>query len=401
MNLASAPSKPHALRILHVVPTYLPATRYGGPIFSVHGLARAQAAMGADVSVLTTSVDGAEDSKVPHGQLCLLDGVKVWYFRSKWFRRLYFSWAMRQWLQTNVAAFDVVHLHSVFLFPTNMAARLCIAAGIPYVITPRGMLVPELISGKRWFLKTAWIRLFEWRTLANAASFHATSSLELSDAARLGVPVRNPCVIENGVALPNQREWPLPMLGPIQGSIQGPYVLYLGRLSWKKNLDLLIEACSTLTSVHLVLAGVADQESISSELQTLVNKLGSQSRVTFLGELKGDEKWAWIQHARVLALVSKNENFGNAAAEALCFGTPVVLSKGVGLAEATATAGAGWICEATVVDIRSAIDAAFSDPQEAKIRGKRGQEWAERTLGWQAGALKTIAMYQSFAMSKP
>lgn len=391
--MVSLPSKPHALRILHVVPTYLPATRYGGPIFSVHGLACAQAALGADVSVLTTSVDGPLDSNVVHGQACMLDGVKVWYFRSKWLRRLYFSWAMRQWLQANITAFDVVHLHSVFLFPTNMAARVCIAAGIPYVIAPRGMLVPELISGKRRFLKTAWIRLFERRTLAHAACFHATSSLELNDAYRLGVPVQNPCVIENGVTLPAQRDWPAPM--------QDPYVLYLGRLSWKKNLDLLIEACSTLANVHLVLAGGLDQQdSIMSELQMLVNRLNSQSRVIFLGELKGDEKWAWIQHARVLALVSKNENFGNAAAEALCFGIPVVLSNGVGLAKAASAADAGWICEATVASIRAAIEAAFCDPQEAKIRGKRGQEWADGALGWQACALKTLAIYQSFALSK-
>lgn len=35
------------LKLLHVVPTYLPATRYGGPIYSVHGLCKALAAMGA------------------------------------------------------------------------------------------------------------------------------------------------------------------------------------------------------------------------------------------------------------------------------------------------------------------------------------------------------------------
>jgi glycosyltransferase involved in cell wall biosynthesis len=380
------------MRILHVVPTYLPATRYGGPIFSVHGLASAQAALGADVSVLTTSVDGAQDSPVVHGQACLLDGVKVWYFRSRWFRRLYFSWAMRQWLKANVAMFDVVHLHSVFLFPTNMAARLCIKAGIPYVIAPRGMLVPELISEKRWFIKAAWIRLFERRTLAKAACFHATSTLELDDARRLGVPINNPCVIENGVALPEQRDWPVP--------IQVPYVLYLGRLSWKKNIDLLIEACSALPDVHLVLAGAADQDAMIEELRTLTNTLSSQARVSFLGELKGGEKWPWIQHARVLALVSKNENFGNAAAEALCFGTPVVLSNGVGLAAAASAAGAGWVCEPNVESIRTAINAAFCNPQEAKLRGARGQEWAKHTLGWQAGAGKTMAIYQSFSMSK-
>ena len=46
------------MRILHVVPSYLPAVRYGGPIFTVHGLCRALAARGHEVQVFTTNVDG-------------------------------------------------------------------------------------------------------------------------------------------------------------------------------------------------------------------------------------------------------------------------------------------------------------------------------------------------------
>jgi hypothetical protein len=63
------------MRLLHVVPTYLPATRYGGPIFAVHGLCRALAARGHAVEVFTTSIDGPRDSAVPHGVPVTLDGV--------------------------------------------------------------------------------------------------------------------------------------------------------------------------------------------------------------------------------------------------------------------------------------------------------------------------------------
>jgi glycogen synthase len=51
------------MRILHVIPTYLPATRYGGPIFTVHALARALIARGHDVEVVTTNVNGAGDER--------------------------------------------------------------------------------------------------------------------------------------------------------------------------------------------------------------------------------------------------------------------------------------------------------------------------------------------------
>ena len=53
------------MKILHVVPTYYPATRYGGPIRSVHGLASALASQGHDVHVYTTNVDGEGVLPVP------------------------------------------------------------------------------------------------------------------------------------------------------------------------------------------------------------------------------------------------------------------------------------------------------------------------------------------------
>src|SRR3981081_464387 len=63
------------LRILQVVPTYLPATRYGGPIYSVHGLASALAGLDHEVHVFTTNVDGSEVSQVPLGRPVDMDGV--------------------------------------------------------------------------------------------------------------------------------------------------------------------------------------------------------------------------------------------------------------------------------------------------------------------------------------
>src|SRR5512137_1024098 len=129
------------MRLLHVVPTYLPAVRYGGPIHSVHGLCAALAARGHDVQVFTTNVDGPGNSAVPLGRPVDVDGVKVWYFPSRRLRRLYWSPAMGRMLKQEVGSFDLVHLHSVFLWPTWAAARAARGSSVPYVLSPRGMLV--------------------------------------------------------------------------------------------------------------------------------------------------------------------------------------------------------------------------------------------------------------------
>jgi NAD(P)-dependent dehydrogenase (short-subunit alcohol dehydrogenase family) len=99
------------MRILHVVPTYYPAVRYGGPIYSVHALCRAFAAAGHQVHVVSASVDGPEDSDVSHGRPVDLDGVQVHYFRSRLLRRIYWSADLADAVSSMTAAFDVVHLH--------------------------------------------------------------------------------------------------------------------------------------------------------------------------------------------------------------------------------------------------------------------------------------------------
>ena len=165
-------------KILHVVPTYLPATRYGGPIVSVHGLACAQAQAGQGVHVCTTNVDGPGDSDVPLGVPVDRDGVQVFYFGSVRGRRLYYSSGMAKFLREHIGDYDLVHLHSVFLWPTNYAARQCIKKRVPYLLSPRGMLVPDLIRRKSRLLKSAWLRLFERKTIESAKALVFSSARE-------------------------------------------------------------------------------------------------------------------------------------------------------------------------------------------------------------------------------
>jgi glycosyltransferase involved in cell wall biosynthesis len=60
--------------------------------------------------------------------------------------------------------------------------------------------------------------------------------------------------------------------------------------------------------------------------------LGISERLLFLGPLYGDAKWAALQDADVFVLPSQNENFGNAAAEAIAVSTPVIVTDRCGIA---------------------------------------------------------------------
>jgi hypothetical protein len=82
------------MRILHVVPSYLPAVRYGGPIFAVHGLCRALASRGHEVQVFTTNIDGPGVTSTPIATPVDLDGLQIRYFTCPLLRRLYWSPAL-------------------------------------------------------------------------------------------------------------------------------------------------------------------------------------------------------------------------------------------------------------------------------------------------------------------
>jgi glycosyltransferase involved in cell wall biosynthesis len=386
------------MKVLHVVPTYLPATRYGGPIHSVHGLCRGLVGIGHEVDVLTTSVDGDRDSDVPHGQPVDVDGVQVTYFRSRLGRRLYWAPAMERALEQTIARYDVLHLHAVYLWPTNMAARVAVRAAVPYVISPRGMLVPELVSRKSRWVKTGWLTLIEAQTLASAAHVHLTSTGELQDARRMPLPLPSPRIVPNGIAEP-EPDFRARMTERGRALCAGgPYVLFLGRVHWVKGLPRTVEALRG-TDMRLLVCG-PDDEGFASKLRELAHKLGVERQVQIEAPLAGADKWAVLEGARCLVLASDNESFGNVVAEAMWMKTPVVVSDTTGAAEVVLKAGCGFVCKREPEAVREALLPLWQDAELRRSMGEAGEQYARANLSFHSVAARMAECYESALRSR-
>ena len=375
------------MRILHVVPSYLPAVRYGGTIYCVHALAVATAQRGHEVHVFTTNVDGAGVSPVPTGRPVDLDGVSVTYFPCGVGRRLYHSPAMVRALATEVRSFDVLHLHSVFLWPTLAAARAARKASVPYVMTPHGMLVGDLIRRQRRLPKTVWIRLFERANIAAAATVHVTFELEKVEIETLGLCAKRFAVIPYVLDLPGA---PLEDIGLVPG--RRPFVLSLSRINWKKGLDRLIQAMVHVPGADLVIAG-NDEEGYRSKLEEMASGLGG--RVRFVGPVYGSEKWELMRSATVFALPSYSENFGIAVLEAMACGVPVVVTPEVGLASAVNEAGAGIVVEGEPEKLGAELSRLLADPARCRLMGTAGRKAAEEKFSRSAITDEMEAVYRS------
>ena len=351
------------MRILHVVPTYFPARRYGGPIVAVHGLCKALVARGHEVDVFTTNVDGETTLDVPLATRVGLDGVGVHYFPSR-FDRLYWSPAMRRTLAAKARNYDVVHIHAVYLWPGVAAARAARRANVPYVIAPRGMLVPELIRQKSRVVKSLWLRFVEWRGFAAASAIHFTSQLEWDEARHSHLPLPSPVIIPNGIDVE-----PRPRVAR-----DDRMLVSLGRVNWKKGLHRVIDALPALPGVRFVIAG-NDEEGLTALLQARAAERGVGDRVEFTGPIYGEAKNELLARAALFVLDSTSENFGNAVLEALAMETPVVLSKDVGLAEEVVRAGAGTIGLDSIASL-------LADPTRRAEMGAIGRRLIESRFTW-------------------
>lgn len=118
------------------------------------------------------------------------------------------------------------------------------------------------------------------------------------------------------------------------------YLLYVGTLQPRKNLGVLIEALNhTRSDVTLAVVGGVGWGGEAARLQSLVARLGLDSRVRFLGHAPNADLPALMRQATAVALPSLYEGFGMPLAEAMACGTPTLASNTSSLPEVVGEAG--------------------------------------------------------------
>lgn len=297
---------------------------------------------------------------------------------------------MRNALHEELGHFDLVHLHSVFLWPTWAAARQATRSGVPYVVSPKGMLVRELMRRKSRWIKKLWVALIERRTLERAAGIQVTSRHELEEFETFGFHAAEPFLIPHGVELPRggfRAGPPEPPPG------RRARILFLGRINWKKGLDRLIPALRHLPDVELVIAG-NDEEGLTERLRRLAGEQEVLERVTFAGPVQGEAKRELLAGSALLVLPSYSENFGIVVAEAMAAARPVVLTPEVGLADIVEQSGSGIVVDGAPDRLGPAIDRLLRDPEQLRAKGENGRRVVEERLTWDRVAAEMLRRYE-------
>lgn len=380
------------MKILHIVPTYFPATRYGGPIQSVHDLNKNLVKLGHQVTVFTTNIDGKNDLVVPLGQPQFLDGVEVCYF-SATFRPWFYSYAMRKALIEKIKEFDLVHITSVFLSASTLGAHYAKKFNKPYIISPRGSLMLETLK-KSGLKKRLYLSFIEKCNLAGASAIHFTTELEKTEYLIAKLPLKNSLVIPNFLEPINR----FPEKGTFRTKFglgfEEKIILSLGRLNWKKGFDTLIPAFAEIQKnipiTRLVIVG-GDEGGYKKNIQILISKFQLESEVIFVGELRGEEKLSAYQDADLFVLPSYAENFAMTVLEAAQCGLPSVVTPAVGLADEIIKNEAGLVIEKNSEKFAGAIVEILKDENKRLEMSRRARLMAEGFIPqklaplWEAG----------------
>jgi glycosyltransferase involved in cell wall biosynthesis len=382
-----------ALRVLHVSAYFAPAFRYGGPPRSILGLCRALTKAGAGVEVFTTTANGDEPlPPAPDG--VTYEGVRVRYFPLASPAVGWRANGLAHAVAREAKHADLIHVHGLWNMTAWAGVRAARTAGVPYVISPRGMLQPDAMA-RHHAAKVVAYHAVEKRNLQGAALLHATSDAEARALGPVGPRVAQ---IANGVA-------PLPVTSDQVARARRQFnlpadvdlVLFLGRLHPIKRLDLLADAFTRLRRIGrracLVIAG-PDEGGHRRRIEPLF--AGVADDVRWTGAVDGDDKWALIAASRALVQCSDSESFGLSVAEALAAGVPVVVTDR-GAWHEVATVGGGHVVPHDAEAIAAALDQILSDPQAARAMGERGRAWAARTFGWEAIGRAMLREYESIA----
>jgi glycosyltransferase involved in cell wall biosynthesis len=174
-------------------------------------------------------------------------------------------------------------------------------------------------------------------------------------------------------------------------NFSSPYIIFVGRINWKKGLDRLIQGMKFISEFQLLVVG--NNDGMMEKLILLVNKLGIEKRVYFIGEVKGEEKRDLIRKSKMLVLPSYSENFGNVLLEAMAQGIPVAVTKDVGLVGDILANMAGILLPDDPVGMGNKLAETLRNEQLLNKMGKAGYQFS-KNFSWDSIAKKFENAYK-------
>jgi glycosyltransferase involved in cell wall biosynthesis len=349
--------------ILTFVRYYLPGFKSGGPVRTIANLVEALGDE-LDFRVVTSDRDVLDPfpyENVRINEWCKLQKSRV-YYASKEKRGL------RHWRRLfRATEHDVLYLNSLFdpafTMAPLLARRFHRVREAPVIVAPRGELSPGALAIKPW-KKRVFLLVAKAVGLYRGVIWHASTDEE-AELIRQAFGASAKIVIARNLSMDMSQGIPTKTTTPGE-----PFaVVFLSRISRKKNLDYALRVLSTCNvPLRFDIWGAIEDPAYWNVCSSIIKDMPSQVVIAYRGVARPEDVHHILAEYDLLFVPTRGENFGHVIAEALSVGTPVLISDQTpwrGLAEA----GVGWDLplEEKGLPFRTAIEAASRKDTDARL----------------------------------
>jgi glycosyltransferase involved in cell wall biosynthesis len=298
---------------------------------------------------------------------------------------------------------DLVHAHTYGTNQVAVARRHRRRHGTPFVLTAHFHPIWSIEGGwLRHRLRGFYDRRIAGPVIRDAAAVVVQTREEERLLRALGFPLPRLVIVP-----PGYRPLGTPPPGPSpfrdRYELDGPFVLFVGRLASNKGLLELTEAFASVVkadpSAQLVLIG--EDGGQRATVASRARALGIERKVRLLGHLDDESMVAAAyREARVFVLPSEYEAFGLVLLEALAQGTPVVASRVGGIPEVVEDGRSGLLVPPrSPGELAVAILRVWNDRELARRFGQYGRDEVVPRYSWETLADRLDSLYREVVPS--
>lgn len=278
--------------------------------------------------------------------------------------------------------FDIVHAHSPFAAGKE-ALRIARQRHVPLVATFHSKYYDDFLKVTRSeTLSKAWLKsvIDFYKRCDEVWAVSRTSALVLKDYGYKGQPL----VMTNGTTRRNLDSATLERI-ELEYQLNGmPVFLFVGQISWKKNILRILEAAAelrkTTSAFHLLLAGQGEDR---KDVQKKIQELGLENNARLIGMIQDTAVLdALYKRARLFVFPSLYDTFSLVIREAAAMGTPSVAVMGSCAAEDIRDGENGFLCQDETESLLPVLKKALLEPELMAAVGENAQHslpvtWAQ------------------------
>jgi len=388
------------MNIALVSPASFPATQFGGIMFLVADIAKEAANLGNDVVIYTTDLDFANNASTFNKNLPKKETLDNFTIKRShvWLKISLFFLNPGIYFQMMKDSPDIIHTIGVRSFQSFIAAIVAKKKKIPLVISDQGGLTthPDLKSGgifKKilYKLQTPMIHFI----INNSTKISVANEYEKKIFEKFNQTSKIE-VIRNGINLETMKTKTKNFKK--KHGIVLPFVLFIGRFSKVKGIDILLHAIkilkdrSELENIRFVIMGV--DFGFQNQMIQMIDDFDIKEKIHLITNPSREDVIAAYSESEFLVLPSRWELSPLTPLEGFAFKKPVISTNVHGIPSTITDKKNGILVKnEDYHELAEAIMELINDKQKCLEYGLSGYNLVKTECNSKSMAEKTLRMY--------